>query len=94
MMSSMISARIASPRPGGAAIVVPPMRDADLGLTQKLGQRGDDERAEHRAGQAAHAADHQHRDDQEGEVEIEGLDPHRAEEMRRAARRRCRRGSR
>ena len=78
----MISARIASPSPGGAASLVPPTQMPISSLPQELGQRGDDERAEHRAGQAAHPADDQHRDDQEGEVEVEGLDPHRAEEMR------------
>ena len=77
----MIRARIASPRPAGAASVGPADVEADLGLAEKLGQRRDDQRAGDRAGEAAHAADHQHRHDQEGEVEVEGLDPHRAEEM-------------
>ena len=59
-----------------------PDGDADFRLAHQLREQRDDDRAGDRAGQAAHAADHQHGDDQEGEVEIEGLDPHRAEEMR------------
>ncbi len=39
MMSSMSSARIASPSPPGAAMVVAADSDADLGLTQQLGQQ-------------------------------------------------------
>ena len=41
----MTSARIASPSPAGAAIGRPADGDADLGLAQQLGQRGDDDRA-------------------------------------------------
>src|ERR1700733_1888237 len=62
--------------------VNPVDRKAHLGLAQGFGQSRYGERADNRAGQAARSADHQHRDDEEGQVEIVGLDPNRAEKMR------------
>ena len=70
-----------SPVPAGAAMVVVADRETDLGLTQHFRQRGNDDGAGHRAGETATAADHQHGDDQEGEVKVEVLDPHDAKEM-------------
>lgn len=74
MMSSMAAARATSPRPGGVA------NDHDVPGTENptSSSRSSSVSTEmpiapatYGTGQAAHAADHQHGDQQEGQVEIE-----------------------
>jgi hypothetical protein len=50
--------------------VRPADRKAHLRLAQRFGQSRYGDRVDNRAGQAARPADHQHRDDEEGQVEI------------------------
>ena len=60
----------------------PPIEKPTSASRNSFCQQRYGERADNRAGQAARSADHQHRDDEEGQVEIVGLDPNRAEKMR------------
>src|ERR1700733_5273419 len=67
---------------GGRGEMHPAERKARFGLAQQFGQQRYRQRAHNCTGQAARPADHQHREDEEGQVEIVGLDPNRAEKMR------------
>ena len=82
MISSMMSARMTSPMPARCGDVRCSDLNADLALAQQLGERGNDDGAGDRTGQAAPPADDQHGHDQEGEIEVKIFDPYDAEEMR------------
>src|ERR1700722_2484637 len=55
---------------------------AHLGFAQDFCQQRYRQRAGSRSSKASRPADHQHRNDEEGQVEIVGLDSNRAEKMR------------
>ena len=71
----MIAPSRISREPDGRSIAPTP----SLGLDQERVQPADGEGAEHGAPQARHAADDQHRERQEGELEVDLLGRDRAE---------------